>query len=60
MQVRVGADLVYMPRFRNVLGKVQDKLFSPSEMKNSEVEHLAGLFAAKEAVIKALNLKAGS
>ena len=60
MQVRVGSDLVYMPRFKNILGKIQDRAFSPSEMKNLEVKHLAGLFAAKEAVIKALNLKAGS
>ena len=63
MQVRVGADLVYLPRFRNVWGKIQDEVFSPYELKclkNSEIERIAGVFAAKEAVIKALDLKAGS
>jgi phosphopantetheine--protein transferase-like protein len=32
----------------------------PSEEKNASLERLAGIFAAKEAVLKALELKAGS
>lgn len=60
MRVRVGADLVYIPRFRAALSKIVDKAFSPHELKNPESEHLAGIFAAKEAVTKALGLKAGS
>lgn len=60
MKVRVGSDLVYMPRFSNSLGRTRDKVFSPSELKSTESEHLAGIFAAKEAIIKALELKLGS
>lgn len=60
MRARVGVDLVYMPRFRTALSKIIDKAFSPHELKNPEPGHLAGVFAAKEAVTKALGLKAGS
>lgn len=75
MRVRVGSDLVYVPRFRNVLKGISDKIFSPHELRNSGAGHkscsgktvqsayadlhLAGVFAAKEAVIKALGLKPG-
>ncbi|MBI2550573.1 holo-ACP synthase [Candidatus Woesearchaeota archaeon] len=79
MRARVGVDLVYLPRFRKVMGKIRDTVFSPSELKSlkdSEAKHkscygrtvqsayadlhIAGIFAAKEAVMKALSLKAGS
>ncbi len=60
MRVKVGVDSVYIPRFRTALSKIIDKAFSPRELKNSEAEHLAGIFAAKEAAMKALSLKAGS
>ncbi len=62
MRIKAGSDLVYMPGFRNALGRIKDRVFSPFELKNpkdSNTEHLAGVFAAKEAVIKALGLKPG-
>lgn len=54
----IGVDLVYLPEFKKQLkvgGKAfLDKTFSKSELKNARPEHLAGIWAAKEAVIKAL------
>jgi phosphopantetheine--protein transferase-like protein len=53
----VGIDLVYIPEFQKQLdieGKAfMEKAFLLSEIKNRKVEHLAGLWAAKEAVMKA-------
>lgn len=53
----VGIDLVFIPEFNKQLDlggtTFLEKAFSLSEIKNSEAEHLAGLWAAKEAVIKA-------
>lgn len=59
MKIKVGTDLINITRFKNALNKIQDRVFLPSELKNLEIQHLAGIFAAKEAVIKALNLKPG-
>lgn len=59
-----GVDLVYLPRFREALKKGGSKflyrVFHKEELTNQEVSHLAGVFAAKEAVIKALNLPVDS
>ena len=67
MKIVTGIDLVYLPRFKrsakfggeNFLKRVfheQEFKHLPSENR----EHLAGIFAAKEAVIKALSLPTDS
>lgn len=54
----LGIDLVYIPEFQKQLDSggtaFLDRTFRLSEMKNNSPEHLAGLWAAKEAVVKAL------
>lgn len=56
----VGVDLVYIPEFKKQLDVAGDKLisraFNPSELKSMKIEHLAGIWAAKEAVIKAADV----
>jgi len=37
-----------------------DRLFSPSEVDGATAEHLAGVFAAKEAACKALQIPSGN
>ena len=61
-EIKVGNDIVYLPRFKKKLdsGKISNKLFHKTEMKNNSVEHLAGIFALKESCIKALVLPVGS
>ncbi len=68
MDVKVGCDLVHMGRFKATMkrgGKIfLHRVFTPSELASaSKLENLAGIFAAKEAVMKALGetlkLKAG-
>lgn len=53
----IGVDLVFIPEFQRQIelgGSVLiNKTFVSSELKNSLSEHLAGLWAAKEAVVKA-------
>lgn len=53
----LGIDLVYIPEFQKQLASggpaFLDRTFRISEMKNRHPEHLAGLWAAKEAVVKA-------
>lgn len=60
MTIKTGVDLVYLPRFRESFksGGVNflQRLYLPQELKDKKPEHLAGIFAAKEAVIKALGL----
>ena len=60
----IGVDLVHIPEFtKNIeIGGETFLLrtFLPTELKNKKIEHLAGLFAAKEAVIKAVGLPIGS
>ncbi len=62
MKVKIGNDILNIYDFGKSLmkDKFSDNVFLPSEMKNKNTEHLAGIFAAKEAVMKALGLKAGS
>ena len=61
MSISVGNDIVDIVRFRSKIKNksVLEKIFLSSEMKNKDIKHLAGLFAAKEAITKALNLKPG-
>jgi len=62
-KVVVGCDLVHISRFVKTLERtpsVREKLFVLEEMSTEcTMEHLAGIFAAKEALIKALSWKAG-
>jgi len=61
MEVRIGTDIVRIERFRVLRTETAlDKIFLPSELRNRDPEHLAGIFAAKEAVTKALKIPAGS
>lgn len=62
---RVGCDVVSIPRFRTALVRGGDgfltRLFLPTELAEPRaVESLAGMMAAKEAVLKALALPIGS
>ena len=64
MEIKVGSDILKLQKFQNSFQRYPQKfkrdIFCESELKNQEVSHLAGIFSAKEAVIKALDLKAGS
>jgi phosphopantetheine--protein transferase-like protein len=59
----LGVDLVYLPEFKKQLALGGEaflkKAFHTSESDNQKVEHLAGVWAAKEAVLKAADLKPG-
>ena len=60
--IRVGCDIVNLKRFKKVLARTRTmsrRIFLFSEEKEASLEKLAGIFAAKEATIKALELKAG-
>lgn len=63
MSDMIGIDLVFIPEFKKQLqigGKVfLDKAFTMVEQKDTRAEHLAGLWAAKEAVVKASGMKVG-
>lgn len=60
----LGIDLVNIPEFTQRLAAGGDaflkKAFRPEERQNHTPEHLAGLWAAKEAIIKAGALEGGS
>jgi phosphopantetheine--protein transferase-like protein len=53
----IGIDLVFIPEFRKRLevggAKMTERAFCAAETKDQSIEHLAGLWAAKEAVVKA-------
>lgn len=60
--LRVGSDVVHIARFKRVITQtpaVRRRIFLPRELKGASSERLAGTFAAKEAVMKALAIKAG-
>jgi len=60
MIIKTGIDLVYLPRFKRSLKRGGEnflrRVYHKSELTNNDTTHLAGIFAAKEAVIKALSL----
>ena len=60
----LGVDIVNIPEFSKQIASGSEtflnKTFSPNELEVRSPEHLAGIFAAKEAVMKALNLPVGS
>ena len=53
---RVGVDIVHIPRIKEMLSNITacERVFTKAELKNKEPSHLSGIFAAKEAVFKAL------
>ena len=63
MTVRFGSDIVHLPKFKKTFQENKEyfaeKVFCSEEFKESTIEKIAGVFAAKEAVVKALNLGAG-
>lgn len=60
MKILVGCDIVYIPRIAKLLTDERSvaKIFHPQELSLFDAEHLAGIFAVKEAAMKALNLSA--
>jgi phosphopantetheine--protein transferase-like protein len=65
MKVSVGCDLVFLPKFIDSFksgGEVlMQKLFTPYELAHTQTyESLAGVFAVKEAFIKASQIKLSS
>ncbi|MBI2040309.1 holo-ACP synthase [Candidatus Microgenomates bacterium] len=64
MKILTGVDLIYLPRFKNALKNGGEnflrRVFLAKELENQQLEHLAGIFAAKEAAIKALSLPPNS
>jgi len=66
MIIKAGVDLIYLPRFKRSLKRGGEnflrRVFLEKEISHlrGETEHLAGIFAAKEAVIKALSLPTDS
>ncbi len=57
MALRTGIDLIHIPSFEKKLEKAGfiERLFHPNERKNSDIAHLAGIAAAKEAFFKAID-----
>lgn len=64
MKILSGIDLIYLPRFKKSLKnggeKFLQRVFLPAELTRTDPDHLAGIFAAKEAVIKTLSLPGDS
>lgn len=62
IKISTGCDIVQISRIENLMKKPEliKKIFHPSEITRYEAEHLAGLFAVKEATFKALGLKSDS
>ncbi len=65
LKIKIGCDIVNINRFSKILDKgskvLLNNLFSQYEITNSDsIKSLAGIFAAKESVIKALELKPGN
>ena len=62
--VRTGVDLVPIESFQRSLRRggepFRRRLFHPTETAGASLERLAGIFAAKEAAFKALELPAGN
>jgi phosphopantetheine--protein transferase-like protein len=62
-KLRVGIDIIKIRRFANLVEKQKDtflkKIFNLEEIKDKRVEHLAGIFCVKEALVKAGVIKVG-
>lgn len=62
MTIKTGCDIVHIPRFGQLLERTPDmkaRLFTARELGELDIPHLAGIFAAKEAAVKALGMRAG-
>lgn len=60
--MKIGCDIVHIPRFKKILARtpaMRQRIFLPQEERGASIEKLAGVFAAKEAVIKALGVPPG-
>ncbi len=57
--MKLGVDIVYIPRIKRLMQNKDfvKKVFHSSECKLFTPEHLAGIFASKEAFFKAVNKK---
>lgn len=58
--MQLGIDLVYIPEFKQRIEQhsILEKIFTPDELKqNPRAESLAGIFASKEALFKAIGKK---
>ena len=60
MNIKAGCDIVKISRVKKLTESALKKIFHRSELKDYRHEHLAGIFAVKEAVFKALDLKVNS
>ena len=64
MEVKIGSDILQLKKFQKSFQRYPEKfkrdIFFESELQNQDIQHLAGIFSVKEAVIKALDLKAKS
>jgi phosphopantetheine--protein transferase-like protein len=64
MNIACGIDLIYLPRFKKSLKNGGEnflrRIYHEQELIKTDTAHLAGIFAAKEAVIKALSLPTNS
>lgn len=63
MEIKIGSDIIHLGKFKRAFAghrsKFKEDVFFPTELEDTEISHLAGIFAAKEATIKALDLKPG-
>ncbi len=58
MILNIGIDIEQVSRFKNQSARLMSKIFSAKELKHinkSDLQRIAGIFSAKEAVIKASN-----
>jgi holo-[acyl-carrier protein] synthase len=62
-KLRVGIDIVDIGKFNNLVEKQGEKflrrIFNLDEIKDKRIEHIAGKFCAKEALVKAGVIKVG-
>ena len=58
MNIRTGVDIVHVQKLKRLMENeaALGKVFHARELERFEAEHLAGIFAAKEAVFKALRI----
>ncbi len=64
LKVKIGCDIANILRFKEICDKQKNslgKIFLSHELLNAQsIESLAGIFAVKESIIKALEIKGGS